>query len=297
MDEDAVYLVRESVASSRVSCGPGNLTSCLHCHPGRSWIARTVPIRRIGVMQGEAVAARTPRSTAGVRSMRKIEERGEVDLRRRSILGKAALAIAAAQFGALRTAAAQTGGPRSPTAANPRAAPSFGSLKQIDAGVLNVGYAEAGPPTGRPSSCCTAGPMTSTAMSMSRRCWLGWLSGDRAVSARLRHHALSVERHRPKRPAIGPRSRHHRADGRAQDREGDPRRLRLGRTHRQHHRGALAGTLQGDGLRERLSDRQPGSQQGAAAAEGRARNGGTSTTSPPNAAGPATRRTGAISRS
>ena len=80
--------------------------------------------------------------------MRKIEERGEVDLRRRSILGKAALAIAAAQFGALRTAAAQTGGPRSPTAANPRAAPSFASLRQIDAGVLNVGYAEAGPADG-----------------------------------------------------------------------------------------------------------------------------------------------------
>ena len=49
--------------------------------------------------------------------------------------------------------------------------PSFGPIKQIDAGVLNVGYAEAGPRTARRSSCCTAGPTTSTASSMSRRCW------------------------------------------------------------------------------------------------------------------------------
>ena len=38
----------------------------------------------------------------------------------------------------------------------------------------------------------------------------------------------------------------------------------------------MAGALQGAGFRERLSDRQPGGQQDAAAAEGRARNGGTS---------------------
>ena len=53
----------------------------------------------------------------------------------------------------------------------PEMSSPFGSLKQIDAGVLNVGYAEAGPGrrAGR-SSCCTAGPTTSTASSRSRRC-------------------------------------------------------------------------------------------------------------------------------
>ena len=55
-----------------------------------------------------------------------------------------------------------------------------------------------------------------------------------------------------------------------EDREGDHRRLRLGRADRQHRRRALAGALQGAGLRQRLSDRQPGGQQAAAAAEGRA---------------------------
>ena len=44
--------------------------------------------------------------------------------------------------------------------------------------------------------------------------------------------------------------------------------FRLGRADGQHHRGALAGALQGHGLRERLSDRQPGSQQDAVAAKG-----------------------------
>ena len=48
---------------------------------------------------------------------------------------------------------------------NSRSAP----VKQIDAGVLNVGYAEAGPADGPRVFCCTAGPTTSTATSTSRR--------------------------------------------------------------------------------------------------------------------------------
>ena len=60
---------------------------------------------------------------------------------------------------------------RSSTAIKPGTNTSFGPLKQIDAGVLNVGYAEAGPADGPRSSFCTAGPTTSTAMSMSLRCW------------------------------------------------------------------------------------------------------------------------------
>ena len=53
--------------------------------------------------------------------------------------------------------------------------------------------------------------------------------------------------------------------------QGDPRRLRLGRAHGRHRRGALARALQGPGLGQRLPDRQPGRQPDAAAAAGRAR--------------------------
>ena len=49
----------------------------------------------------------------------------------------------------------------------------------------------------------------------------------------------------PQCPAGGRRARRHRPDGRAEDRAGDHRRLRLGIAHGRHHRGALAGALQG----------------------------------------------------
>ncbi|HET6780797.1 MAG TPA: alpha/beta hydrolase [bacterium] len=54
---------------------------------------------------------------------------------RRRLLGAAALAIAAAQIGRARAAGTLS---------------SFGPLKQVNAGVLNVGYAEAGPANGTP---------------------------------------------------------------------------------------------------------------------------------------------------
>jgi pimeloyl-ACP methyl ester carboxylesterase len=60
---------------------------------------------------------------------------------RRRFLGTAAMTLAAARLGMLDTANVQTGKPGSNT--------SFASLKQIDAGVLNVGYAETGPANGR----------------------------------------------------------------------------------------------------------------------------------------------------
>ena len=41
----------------------------------------------------------------------------------------------------------------------------------------------------------------------------------------------------------------------------------MGRPDGQHHRGPLARALQSDGVRERLSDRQPGGRQDAAAAK------------------------------
>lgn len=68
---------------------------------------------------------------------------------RRRFLGSAVMAIAAAELGMIGAAAESTQ-TIAPAAAGIRtaAAASFGALNQIDAGVLNVGYAEAGPSGG-----------------------------------------------------------------------------------------------------------------------------------------------------
>ena len=92
-----------------------------------------------------------------------------IDGVRRRLLGASALMIPAAQVGIARSAHAQA--PPSLPAVRPGTNTSFGTLKQVDAGLLNVGYAEAGPATGRRCSCCTAGPTTSTASWTWLRCW------------------------------------------------------------------------------------------------------------------------------
>jgi pimeloyl-ACP methyl ester carboxylesterase len=65
-------------------------------------------------------------------------------LRRRRFIGAAALTVAAAQFGMLGTAHAQA------KPAAPQNNVSFDALKQINAGLLNVGYADVGPNDGPP---------------------------------------------------------------------------------------------------------------------------------------------------
>jgi len=74
----------------------------------------------------------------------------EINLQRRRFFGTAAMTIAMAQLSLAGAAAAQPGEVK--PVALPRIKPgtntSFGLLKQIDAGVLNVGYAEAGPANG-----------------------------------------------------------------------------------------------------------------------------------------------------
>src|SRR5262249_42943846 len=69
-----------------------------------------------------------------------------INQERRRFFATAAGGVAAAQLGIIGPAAAQR------TEATPGIKPgtntSFGPLKQIDAGVLNVGYAEAGPSNG-----------------------------------------------------------------------------------------------------------------------------------------------------
>jgi len=69
----------------------------------------------------------------------------EVNRSRRSFVGAALLAVAAAELAVPSPAAAQPGKAKS---INPGTNKSFPSLKQIDAGVLSIGYAEAGPPNG-----------------------------------------------------------------------------------------------------------------------------------------------------
>jgi pimeloyl-ACP methyl ester carboxylesterase len=72
------------------------------------------------------------------------------DPRRRQFLGTAAITLAAAPLGLLASARAGSGktGPADLPTIRPKTHTSFGPLKQVAAGVLNVGYAEAGPSDG-----------------------------------------------------------------------------------------------------------------------------------------------------
>jgi pimeloyl-ACP methyl ester carboxylesterase len=76
----------------------------------------------------------------------------EINSDRRRFLSMAAMTFAAAQLGMIGSAAAQTGkpNPASVPTIKPGKNKSFASLKQINAGVLSVGYAEAGPINGSP---------------------------------------------------------------------------------------------------------------------------------------------------
>jgi pimeloyl-ACP methyl ester carboxylesterase len=79
----------------------------------------------------------------------KIDKSEQIDHSRRRFFGIAAVSAAAAQLGLTRATLAQTKSSSLP-AIKPGTNTSFGPLKQVDAGVLNVGYAEAGPANGAP---------------------------------------------------------------------------------------------------------------------------------------------------
>jgi len=76
----------------------------------------------------------------------------EIDSDRRRFFGAAAMALAAAQLGLSSAARAQTGTTNvsQPTVAKGAVSTAFAALKQVDAGLLRVGYAEAGPSEGPP---------------------------------------------------------------------------------------------------------------------------------------------------
>jgi len=69
---------------------------------------------------------------------------------RRHFLASAALTIAASQLGLMGCTNMQSNGTADSPPMKPTGNTSFGSLKQVDAGMLNVGYAEAGPANGTP---------------------------------------------------------------------------------------------------------------------------------------------------
>jgi pimeloyl-ACP methyl ester carboxylesterase len=85
-------------------------------------------------------------------SMTKLSQETSEELKnnRRSFLGMAAMTAAAAQLGVSGPLDAQVSkvNTSAPSPSTPSKSKSFGPLKQIDAGVLNVGYAEAGPASG-----------------------------------------------------------------------------------------------------------------------------------------------------
>jgi pimeloyl-ACP methyl ester carboxylesterase len=75
-----------------------------------------------------------------------------INQHRRRFLGAASATVAAAQLGMIGSAVGQAGQTRAVAlpAMKPGTNKSFAPLRQIDAGVLNVGYAEAGPLDGPP---------------------------------------------------------------------------------------------------------------------------------------------------
>jgi pimeloyl-ACP methyl ester carboxylesterase len=72
-----------------------------------------------------------------------------IDRHRRRLIGAAAITLAATELGLISPASAESKAANLP-AVKPGTHTSFGSLKQIDAGALNVGYADAGPANGAP---------------------------------------------------------------------------------------------------------------------------------------------------
>jgi len=75
---------------------------------------------------------------------------GEIDRNRRRFRGAAASTVAAVQLGIFSSKAAEAGKPQQSgeTSDKRGANKSFATIKQINAGLLNVGYAEAGPASG-----------------------------------------------------------------------------------------------------------------------------------------------------
>jgi pimeloyl-ACP methyl ester carboxylesterase len=82
--------------------------------------------------------------------MTTIEQPEDINRPRRRLFGVAAVTIAAAQLGVMAAARAQSGDGQPMPSPRSGMNTSFTPLKQIDAGLLNIAYAEAGPADGPP---------------------------------------------------------------------------------------------------------------------------------------------------
>jgi pimeloyl-ACP methyl ester carboxylesterase len=83
---------------------------------------------------------------------REIRNHEDINDRRRRFLGTAAMTLAVGELVMADSADAQPSkAPPGVPATKPEANTSFAALRQIDAGVLNIGYAEAGPSDGPPA--------------------------------------------------------------------------------------------------------------------------------------------------
>jgi pimeloyl-ACP methyl ester carboxylesterase len=74
----------------------------------------------------------------------------KINCDRRHFLGAAAMTMAAAQFGAIDAGIAPSSQTKTSAPTPAALARTFAALKQIDAGVLNIGYADVGPTGARP---------------------------------------------------------------------------------------------------------------------------------------------------
>jgi alpha/beta hydrolase family protein len=75
---------------------------------------------------------------------------GKIDHHRRRFFSTAAMSFAAVQLGMAGSARAQVAKPKQLPAITPGTNTSLGSLKQINAGPLSVGYTDLGPADGAP---------------------------------------------------------------------------------------------------------------------------------------------------
>ena len=112
---------------------------------------------------------------------------------RRRFFGTAAMTIATAQLGTTAVSQASTTKLAGLPSVKPGTNTSFASLKQIDAGLLNVGYAEAGPIGGSPVVLLHGWPYDiHSYVDVAPLLASAGLPGDRPVSARVWHDAISL---------------------------------------------------------------------------------------------------------
>jgi predicted dienelactone hydrolase len=148
---------------------------------------------------------------------------------RRRFLRTAGMAVAAAQFAMVGSADARSGKtkPTDLPPIKPGTNTSFGSLKQINAGVLNVGYAEVGPADGPviillhgwPYDIYSYADVAPQLASVGYRVIVPY----RPLSARLWVDALPFECNIQEWPASGGRCRYRRPDGCTRNQAANPR--------------------------------------------------------------------------